>query len=131
MRPDARLPRLASAARRTSLALVIACGLGAAALAGLSAWATATTAGGPVVMVLAHVARAAFGEPDVLVVDGVARGLDDVARERVRRLLEAHPGAVVTTDAELLDGPGVRRWEPLAARASLVCECVVLCGNVL
>lgn len=115
MRPDARLPRLASAARRTSLALVIACGLGAAALAGLSAWATATTAGGPVVMVLAHVARAAFGEPDVLVVDGVARGLDDVARERVRRLLEAHPGAVVTTDAELLDGPGVRRWEPFAA----------------
>src|SRR5690606_30593423 len=38
-----------------------------------------------------------------------ALGLDDVARERVRRLLEAHPGAVVTTDAELLDGPGVRR----------------------
>ncbi len=66
-------------------------------------------------VLLVHVARAAFGEPDVLVVDGVARGLDGVARERVRRLLEAHPGAVVTTDAELLDGPGVRRWEPFAA----------------
>ncbi|MGO1769672.1 MAG: ABC transporter transmembrane domain-containing protein [Microbacterium sp.] len=64
----------------------------------------------PADRVLVHVARAAFREPAVLVIDGVADRLDDDRLRRVRALVADHPGVVVSTDAALVEGQAMRTW---------------------
>nr|WP_272902090.1 ABC transporter ATP-binding protein [Brevibacterium daeguense] len=57
---------------------------------------------------LVHLARAAFGSPEVLVIDRLLETLDHAARARVDALVADYPGVVITTDGRL---PGTwRRW---------------------
>lgn len=64
---------------------------------------------------LVHVARAAFGSPDVLVLDRVTEALDPAGLEAVRALVRDYPGVVFTTDRALAEaqeqgGAGWRVW---------------------
>lgn len=58
---------------------------------------------------LVHVARAAFGTPEVLVLDGILDSLDGAARRRVDAVVSDYPGVVISTDSGF--SGSWRRWK--------------------